>query len=139
MERNNRERNQVEWVRDRDFRQGGIVVTVWKLPLHRPRFRFEVCCEGTEERVFRQFAVFSEGQGKLAFKHAWNMESANAAVMQALEYIQGESQAAEDNRIEFMAGKEQRGMDKDKPKQRPGLKQLGKLDKVINEIKNPSP
>ena len=114
------------------------MVTVWKLPLRRPRFRFEVGCEGPENKVFRQFSVFSEGQGKLSFKHSWDGKVASELVSQALEYICGELQAAEDEWIEFRASRERSSLDRDKPKQQAGLKQLVKKDKILRDLKNSS-
>jgi hypothetical protein len=127
--------HEISWAQDRQFKQGGVVVTVWKLALRRPQFRFDIGCEGRDPgKTFRQFAVFTEGQGKLKFRHAWDPEVASQLVTQALEYIYGECQSVEDERIEQKAAYEQRGLIKDKPRQKLGLKELAKRDKALRQL-----
>lgn len=126
----------VSWVPDRKFSQDSIVVTVWKLPLRRPQFRFEIGCKGKEEgQVYRQFSVRSEGKGKLTFLHAWDPDVASNLVAQALEYIYGERQANEDEFIDRQTAWEQKGLAKDKPKQKLGLKELAKRDKALRQFR----
>lgn len=127
--------HEISWAPDRQFKQDGVVVTVWKLALRRPLFRFDIGCEGKEPgKPYRQFAVFSEGQGKLKFRHAWDPEVASQLVKQALEYIYGECQAVEDERIEQKSAYEQRGLNKNKPRPTLGLKELSKRDKALRQL-----
>lgn len=128
--------NNISWAQDRQFSQDGIVVTVWKLALRRPQFRFEIGCAGKEPgKTYRQFAVFANGQGKVKFQHAWDPSVATTLVSQALEYICGECQAVEDERIEQKSAYEQRALSKDKPRKTLGLKELAKRDKALRQIR----
>ena len=119
-----------EWVKDRVFTRGRIAVTVWKLVPGRPKFRFDIGCLGKEEddRVFRGFIVGFRGRGKLRMFHDCEPEVLSALVDEALDYMYAEAQASEDKWVERRIHYEEKDLNRGKPRQRPGLKRLGKMD-----------
>lgn len=125
-----------EWIRDREFKQDGIVLTVWKLPLRWPRYRFDIGCEGKEGKTFRSFLVRLEGQGKVSLSHKFQLNVVEALVREAEEYILGEAQSREDNRVDRMMNYESKDLARDRPKQRPGIKTLGKIDGVLKRARD---
>ena len=132
------EEKRVEWVRDREFHQDGIVVTVWKLPLRRPRFRYEIGCK-VEDKVFRQFSVFIEGQGRLQLTHSFDAKTTAKLVDDAVEYIRAEAQTYEDERIDRMQTYESRGQERDRPAEHKGLKKLAARDKILRTLRQTPP
>jgi hypothetical protein len=116
----------VDWVRDREFKRDGMVLTVWKLPLRRPQFRFDIGAEGYDNRTFRSFNVKFEGKGKVTMKCSFNLEALKALEFEAKEYMLGVAQEAEDDHIESMVRREDRG--KPKVQAQMGLKSLVKRD-----------
>jgi hypothetical protein len=133
------ERQRVEWVEDRKFRRNSVVVTVWKLPLRYPQFRFDIGCVGKEEgRTFRSFLVKFEGRGKLTMQCSFDPNDLAAAVAEAQGYMTGEAQAAEDSRVERQVQYEERGLNKDKPKPVMGLKALAKRDAALRKQREQS-
>lgn len=127
--------HKMEWVKDREFTQGDVVVTVWKLPLRRPKFRFDISCKGRDDRVFRSFLVHFSGKGKLQMHHGCNVAALQNLVTEAEGYIQGEAQVVEDERIDQMVAYEERDLNKGKPRQPPGLKKLAKQDAAMRRIR----
>lgn len=128
------DRPRVEWAKDREFKRNGMVVTVWKLPLRYPQFRFDVGCEGKEEgKIYRGFLVKFEGRGKLKMQCSFDPDALVALVAEAQSYMTGEAQAAEDARVERQAQYEERGLNKDKPKAVMGLKALSKRDAALRK------
>jgi len=120
-------RPKVDWKQDRDFRDAGIVVTVWKLPLRTPKFRFDIGFEGKDDRVFRGNMIFPRGRGKLTINTV-NTDTLTRLIHEAEGYIYGEVQATEDQRVEQMIDYEHRDLNKGKPRRPMGLKQLAKQD-----------
>lgn len=128
------DRPRVEWVEDRKFRRNGMVVTVWKLPLRYPQYRFDIGCEGKDEgKTYRSFLVKFEGRGKLAMQCNFDLDTLGALVAEAKGYITGEAQALEDARVERQTQYEERGANKDRPKQVMGLKALSKRDAALRK------
>jgi len=127
-------RPKVEWAMDRDFRQDGIVVSVWKLPLRRPKFRYDIGFEGKDDRVFRSRMIFVRGKGKLTFDRL-NMDVLGNLIHEAEEYIYGEVQSIEDERVDRMIDYERRDLNKGKPRRPMGLKQLAKQDAAKRKLR----
>jgi hypothetical protein len=114
-------RERVEWVDDKTFEKGDLVVQVRKLPLKRPRFSLGMGSKNHQDpsRTNRFVPLFSHGQGTIQITSVshdfWEL------LKDAEDYVQGQLQAAEDAWVANRQTFEQRDIDRGKPKQRAGL------------------
>lgn len=122
-----------EWKVIKDFvnEEAGIVVRVSATDAYRPRYSYEVgrkLPNSDDNRIARHFGVFVEGQGKVNLR-ASLAEKTMRLVFDAEMWILNKCQEREDEIVEEKCAREQRDMDREKPKQRPGLKSLPPMNK----------
>lgn len=130
MDQREQREHKTEWVRDKEFRNDGMVLTVWVLPLRWPKYRFDIGCEGKEGKVFRGFMMNLEGRGRVRLSHGFKLDAMKYLLGEAEAYVLDLAQKAEDLRVDRMMASEQRDLSRDRPKQPTGIKTLGKIDKV---------
>ncbi len=109
MEQRERE-HKSEWVKDKELRRDGMVLTIWVLPLRWPRYRFDVGCEGKEGKVFRGFMMNVEGRGKVRLSHGFNLDAMKALLSEAEAYVLEKAQRTEDLQVDRMIDSEQRDL-----------------------------
>lgn len=133
---------QNNWELAREFQEGTISVVVKKQvfpkryanDIPKSIFSFEVChiTPNGPKRFFN--ARTSTVNGKVGFHEVVDTDVLTRLIHEAEGYILAESQMHADAVISAMKDREQLQLDRDKPKQKPGLKALAKQDKAKREI-----
>lgn len=126
-----------DWKKVKEFEEHGVVVIVSALEGRgRPKFNIEVGSRGKNGRIMRYFPIYTDGQGRIEIQR---VSGYIAKLTDAAEdWIQEESQRREDEFIARRLEREQKQLDRDKPKPVAGLKTLGKRDAATKTVTTPA-
>jgi len=116
-----------EWQTVQEYTKGQLVVRVQKLDLYKgPKFTIQIGLPGKRDpaRLSSFLPVESKTRGKVEVNSYW--ADVSEMVRDAEHYIEQELQVHEDLYVEQAQVREQRQLDKDKPKQRRGIGSPGK-------------
>lgn len=114
----------VDWIHARTFRDKDLVVHVNKLPLRYPKYSIVIAVD-KKERESKFLPISKVGQGMISTDVSRIMN----LLSEADEFIRSEMQAQEDQVIADRLEREQRDLDRGKPKPKMGLKAWGRRDK----------
>lgn len=130
----NDQKKPLEWVVVKDVTDEatGLTVRVSRAEAFRPRFSFQtgkliVDAGKKEPRFVRYVGVFTRAENGVVAIDGFHTVMAKL-LAETHEFIHRSAQAREDEIIESKQFREKKDLDRDKPKQRPGLKALRKQD-----------
>jgi hypothetical protein len=126
-----------QWTKFFSKTENGVTVVVHKLDLPRPKYSVQLGVTAINrmngEEVFRQHIPLNvEGRGKVYVTHV-DPGLFQALFEEAQEVVRKDAQEAEDAWVSSKQAREQRDLDRNKPKQQRGIKTLGKVDHAAKQ------
>lgn len=139
----NTSRAPLDWVvcKDVSDKDTGLTVRISRADGFRPRFSIQLgkllVDKGNpraEPRFIRHIGVFARAENGIVNVEKF-YSTFTALLQEAHKFIYEESQKREDEIIETKQSHEKRQLDRDKPKQKPGLKEIAKREKRAAELR----
>lgn len=141
--RQNNSRQPLDWVVCKDVfdKDSGLVVRISRADGFRPRFSLQIGKllvdrnnPKGEPRFIRHLGVFARAENGVVAVEKFHTILAQL-LEEAHQFIHRTSQQREDEIIETKQSHEKRQLDRDKPKHKPGLKEIAKRDKRAAELR----
>ena len=131
-----REYSPVEWDVVKVFKSGNIVVQISQSKTFKPRFSYQVGRENDQGKIVSHIGLFIHY--KLTDVEIRDSYAAiiSSLVSEAEQWIGFAARDAHEKNLAKMLEKEEDTERRNRPKQKPGLKKLSKMDVAIREIIN---